>query len=48
MTSKKGPPNYRDAGTGQFVTEGYAKKHPGTTEKEHNKPAPKPPSKPKK
>lgn len=25
---------YRDAGTGQFVTEKYADRHPKTTEKE--------------
>jgi len=42
MPSKKGPPNYRDAGTGKFVTEKYAEKHPKTTEKEHNRPPPKP------
>jgi hypothetical protein len=46
MTSKKGPPDYRDSGTGKFVTERYAQRHPRTTEKEHNRPAPKsPPSK---
>ncbi|MBL0320170.1 MAG: multidrug transporter [Alphaproteobacteria bacterium] len=44
MTSKKGPPNYRSSVTGNFVTEDYAKKHPKTTQKEHNRP----PSKPKK
>ena len=43
MPSKKGPPNFRDAGTGKFVTEKYADKHPKTTEKEHNRPAPSPP-----
>lgn len=36
----KGPADYRDAGTGQFVKPGYAKNHPGTTEKEHNRPPP--------
>lgn len=25
---------YRDAGTGQFVTDAYGKRHPGTTEHE--------------
>jgi hypothetical protein len=46
MASKKGPPNYRDSGTGKFVTERYAERHPKTTEQEHNRPAPKsPPSK---
>lgn len=28
---------YRDAGTGQFVTERYADNHPRTTEHEHYK-----------
>lgn len=41
MASKKGPPNYRNSGTGKFVTERYAEKHPQNTEKEHNRPAPK-------
>jgi len=41
MATKKGPPNYRSAKTGKFVTEQYAKRHPSTTEKEHNKPQPK-------
>jgi hypothetical protein len=26
---------HRDAGTGRIVTEGYAKRHPGTTTREH-------------
>lgn len=43
MPSKKGPPNYRDSKSGEFVTERYAKHHPATTEKEHNRPAPKSP-----
>lgn len=29
--------NYRDAGNGRYVTETYAKKHPGTTVKETDK-----------
>lgn len=37
----KGPKDYRDSGTGRFVPEGYAKKHPGTTEGEHNRKPPK-------
>ncbi len=41
MAKDKGPPSYRDSGTGQFVTEKYADKHPKTTEKEHNRPPPK-------
>ncbi|MBN8923319.1 MULTISPECIES: hypothetical protein [unclassified Rhodanobacter] len=45
MSSKKGPPNFRDSGTGKFVTEKYADKHPKTTEKEHNRPPPAPPKK---
>ncbi len=43
--------NNRDSETGRFVTPEYAKKHPKTTETEHNpkpKPKPKPPTKPKK
>jgi hypothetical protein len=38
----KGPPSFRDAGTGKFVDPDFAKSHPKTTEKEHNKPGPKP------
>lgn len=40
MGSKKPkePPKYRDAGSGQYVTEDYAKKHPKTTVKETDKP----------
>jgi len=34
-------PDYRSAKTGQFVTEGYAKRHPATTVREINLP-PKP------
>jgi hypothetical protein len=45
MSNKKGPPDFRDAGTGKFVTEKYADKHPKTTEKEHNRPPPPPPKK---
>lgn len=45
MPNKKGPPDFRDAGTGKFVTEKYADKHPKTTEKEHNRPPPAPPKK---
>ncbi|MGN6739607.1 hypothetical protein [Dyella sp.] len=43
MSSKKGPPNFRDSGSGKFVTEKYAKTHPKTTEEEHNRPPPKGP-----
>lgn len=32
------PKKYRDAGTGQYVPEGYAKKHPRTTVGETSKP----------
>jgi hypothetical protein len=42
----QGPPSSRDSGSGRFVTEDYAKRHPRTTETEHNRP--KPPSGPKK
>jgi hypothetical protein len=38
----KGPPDFRDSKSGHFVKEDYAKKHPDTTEKEHNRPPPKP------
>ena len=38
MAKDKGPPSYRDSGTGEFVTPDYAKAHPKTTEKEHNSP----------
>jgi len=48
MASKKGPPNYRDSKKGTFVTEQYAKRHPATTETEHNRPPPKSPPKRKK
>jgi hypothetical protein len=35
MAKKKGThTGYRDAGTGKWVTPGYAKKHPKTTVKE--------------
>jgi len=46
MSSKKGPPNFRDSGSGKFVTEKYAKTHPKTTEEEHNRPKGPPPKKP--
>lgn len=38
------PPKYRDAETGEYVTEEYARKHPKTTvaETEKKKPAAKP------
>jgi len=36
-TKPKGPPNYRSAKTGRFVTKKYAKTHPATTETEHNR-----------
>jgi hypothetical protein len=45
MPNRKGPADYRDAGTGKFVPPGYAKAHPKTTEKEHNRPPPAPPKK---
>jgi hypothetical protein len=38
MAKSKGPADYRNSGNGRFVTEDYAKKHPKTTEKEHNRP----------
>lgn len=42
MSSKdKGPADYRSAKDGRFVTERFAKTHPATTEKEHNRPPPK-------
>jgi hypothetical protein len=40
MAAVKGPADFRSAKTGQFVTERFAKTHPATTEKEHNKPPP--------
>lgn len=40
----KGPADFRNSDTGRFVKEDYAKKHPSTTEKEHNRP-PEPPKK---
>lgn len=41
MSSKtKGPADYRSSKSGRFVTEKYAKSHPATTEKEHNRPSP--------
>ena len=33
--------HYRSAETGRFVKENFAKTHPKTTEKEHNRPPPK-------
>ena len=41
----KGPADYRNSENGRFVKEDYAKAHPKTTEKEHNRPPPKPPGK---
>jgi len=41
MSKEKGPADFRSAKTGRFVTEKYAKSHPNTTEKEHNRPPPK-------
>jgi hypothetical protein len=37
--SNKQPPdvNYRDAKSGQYVTERYAKNHPATTVREHDR-----------
>ena len=37
--------NYRDAGSGQYVTEKYADKHRQTTVKETDKPKPQKPKK---
>jgi hypothetical protein len=37
----KGPTDFRNSKDGKFVTEGYAKKHPATTEGEHNRKPPK-------
>jgi hypothetical protein len=37
----KGPTDYRDSGTGKFVTPGTAKSNPKGTEGEHNRPPPK-------
>lgn len=34
MAKKKSHSGYRNAKTGKFVTERYAKQHPATTEKE--------------
>jgi hypothetical protein len=42
MSNKKGSPNFRDAGTGKFVTEKYAKAHPKTIEKEYDRQPPAP------
>jgi hypothetical protein len=36
-SGKQGPGTARDSGSGEFVTKDYAKKHPKTTEVEHNK-----------
>ncbi len=41
MSKAKGPADYRSAETGRFVKEQFAKTHPKTTEKEHNRPPPK-------
>jgi len=41
MAKDKGPADFRRSDTGTFVTEKYAKAHPKTTEKEHNRPPPK-------
>jgi len=46
MTTSK-PRNYRDAGTGEFVTQNYAEKHKNTTVSEP-RPQPKAPSPPPK
>lgn len=40
--------DHRDAGTGRFVTEQFAKKNPKTTVSEKRKPSPTPAKKPKK
>lgn len=37
MVGSKKPNNFRDAGSGRFVTERYANKHPKTTVKEPKK-----------
>jgi hypothetical protein len=37
MSKAKGPADYRDSKTGQFVTKKYADTHKSTTEKEHNR-----------
>ena len=37
MAKTKTKTSYRDAGTGQYVKEDYAKKHPKTTVKETDK-----------
>ena len=47
MSKAKKIEKSRDAGTGQYVTEDYAKKHPKTTVTETQKPAPKPTTKKK-
>lgn len=36
----KGPATSRNSKNGEFVTPEYAKKHPATTETEHNRPKP--------
>lgn len=46
MATKKsgggsGPADFRSSETGKFVKPDYAKSHPKTTEKEHNRPSPK-------
>jgi len=38
MAKSKGTVHHRDAGTGQYVTEKYADKHPKTTVREVDKP----------
>ena len=40
--------DYRDATTGRFVTEQFARRNPATTVGETRKPSPPPPTKPKK
>jgi len=45
MSTNKGPADYRSSVTGRFVPQRYAETHPRTTEKEHNRPLPKPPRK---
>lgn len=39
MSKAKGPADYRSSETGRFVREGYAERHPRTTQKEHNRPS---------
>lgn len=46
-SKQKGPVDYRNAVTGRFRTPESAKRHPNTSEAEHNRPPANPAPKPK-